>query len=138
MAFWIVKSEPEEYSFDRLREEKRTLWTGIRNFAARNNLRAMKAGELVLFFHTGKEKAAVGIAKVASEAQADPTGPKGEDWAAVELAPVKPLLEPVPLAALKGNAKTKTISVVRMGRLSVGAVTPGEWSAVLKLSNTKA
>src|SRR5690348_6728770 len=107
MAFWIVKSEPEEYSFERLREEKRTLWTGIRNFAARNNLRAMKRGEQVLFFHTGKEKAAVGIAKVASEAQPDPTAPKGEDWAAVELSPVKPLATPVPLAALKANAKTK-------------------------------
>jgi predicted RNA-binding protein with PUA-like domain len=137
MAFWIVKSEPEEYSFERLREEKRTLWTGIRNFAARNNLRAMKVGEQVLFFHTGKMRAAVGIAKVASEAVADPTSPKGEDWSAVELVPVKPLAASVPLATLKANAKTKTISVVKMGRLSVGAVTPAEWSAVMKLSGTK-
>jgi predicted RNA-binding protein with PUA-like domain len=138
MAFWIVKSEPEEYSFERLREEKRTLWTGIRNFAARNNLRAMKSGEQVLFFHTGKEKAAVGVAKVVGEARPDPTSPKGEDWSAVELSPVKPLAEAVPLAVLKANAKTKTISVVKMGRLSVGAVTPAEWAAVLKLSGTKA
>src|SRR4051812_27234777 len=131
MAFWIVKSEPEEYSFEQLLEDQRTLWTGIRNYVARNNLRAMAPGELALFFHTGKVKAAVGIAKVASRAQADPTGPKDEDWAAVELVPVKALVEPVPLATLKANAKTKGISVVKMGRLSVGAVTAGEWSAVL-------
>jgi predicted RNA-binding protein with PUA-like domain len=137
MAFWIVKSEPEEYSFEQLTRDKRTLWTGIRNFTARNNLRAMAAGELVLFFHTGKVKAAVGVAKVLSPAQRDPTGPKDEDWAALELGPVKALSAPVPLATLKANAKTKGISVVKMGRLSVGAVTPGEWAAVLKLSNTK-
>jgi predicted RNA-binding protein with PUA-like domain len=137
MAYWIVKSEPEEYSFERLCDERRTLWTGIRNFTARNNLRAMKSEELVLFFHTGKVKAAVGIAKVASPAQADPTAPKGEDWAAVELAPVKPLAQAVPLKTLKANARTKSISVVKMGRLSVGAVTKAEWAAVLKLSNTK-
>src|SRR5690348_18355825 len=110
MAYWIVKSEPEEYSFEQLKADKRTLWTGIRNFVARNNLRAMKSGDLALFFHTGKVKAVVGIAKVASPAQRDPTGPGDEDWVAVELAPVKALSEPVPLSTLKANAKTKTIS----------------------------
>jgi predicted RNA-binding protein with PUA-like domain len=137
MAYWIVKSEPETYAYAQLAKEKRTLWTGIRNFAARKNLGAMKSGDLCLYFHTGKEKAVVGIAKVVGKAQPDPTGPKDEGWLAVELAAVKAVAAPVPLATLKANAKTQNISVVKMGRLSVGAVTKPEWDAVLKLAETK-
>src|SRR5438552_2744255 len=136
MATWIVKSEPTEYSFAQLQQDRRTPWTGIRNFTARNNVRAMKPGDLALFFHTGAERAVVGIAKVLTAPGDDPTEP-GEGWASVELGPVKPLNEPVPLATLKANAATKGISVVKMGRLSVGAVTPEEWAAVLKLAKTK-
>lgn len=136
MAAWIVKSEPTEYGFDHLEQDKQTLWTGIRNFLARNNLRAMEKGEVVLFFHTGKEKAVVGIAKVAGAPEPDPTAP-GEDYSAIALKPFKRLAVPVTLATLKSTAATKDISVVKMGRLSVGALTDAQLAAVLKLSKTK-
>ncbi|MBL8951582.1 MAG: EVE domain-containing protein [Myxococcaceae bacterium] len=125
MAYWIIKSEPTEYTFSQLVEEKRTAWTGIKNPVARKNLTSMKPGDVALFYHTGKDKAVVGIAKVLRA--------EGED---VELGPVKALAEPVTLATLKEKAATKNISVVRMGRLSVGALTEKELQAVLKLSNT--
>lgn len=136
MAAWIVKSEPTEYGFDHLEKDEETLWTGIRNFLARNNLRAMKKGEVVLFFHTGKEKAVVGVAKVAGAPVPDPTAP-GEDYSAIALKPFKRLAVPVTLATLKETAATKDISVVKMGRLSVGALTDAQLTAVLKLSKTK-
>jgi predicted RNA-binding protein with PUA-like domain len=125
LASWIVKSEPSEYSFARLVEEKRTSWTGIKNPVARKNLATMKAGEIALFYHTGNEKAVVGIARVLSAS--------GED---VELGAVKAFVEPVPLATLKAKAATKNISVVKMGRLSVGALKDSELTAVLKLGKT--
>lgn len=137
MAIWLLKSEPGEYSFAKLTEEGKATWTGIRNFQARNNLRAMKAGELALFFHTGSEKAVVGVAKIAGEARPDPTAPKGEDWSAVEVAPVKALAEPVPLATLKAAPALKGMALVKQGRLSVSPVTKDEFAAVLKLGKTK-
>ena len=136
MADWIVKSEPEDYAFSQLEKDKRTPWTGIRNFQARNNLRQMKAGDLALFFHTGKDKAVVGIAKVLTAPAPDPTA-KGEDFSFVELGPVKPLTEPVTLATLKATAATRDLSIVRQGRLSVGPVTKEQLAAVLKLSKTR-
>jgi predicted RNA-binding protein with PUA-like domain len=126
MALWILKSEPEEYSFARLAKDKRTAWTGIKNPVARKNLATMRAGDRALFYHTGKEKAVVGIAEVVS---AD-----GEN---VEISAVGALRAPVPLSVLKSKAVTKKISVVRMGRLSVGALTKSEWDAVIKLSEAK-
>lgn len=134
MTAWIVKSEPNDYPFAQLQKDKRTPWTGIRNFQARNNLRQMKPGDLVLFFHTGTQKAVVGIAKVLTDPAPDPTAP-GEDFSFVELGPVKSLTKPVPLAALKATAATKQMSIVRQGRLSVGAVTKAELAAVLKLAD---
>jgi predicted RNA-binding protein with PUA-like domain len=125
LASWIVKSEPTEYSFAQLVEDQRTAWTGIKNPLARKNLQAMKPGELALFYHTGHEKAVVGIARVSSVSGAE-----------VELSPVKLLAMPVPLSVLKAKAATKNISVVKMGRLSVGALKETELAAVLKLSNT--
>ena len=125
MGSWILKSEPSEYPFSKLVAEQRTAWTGIKNPLARKNLAAMKPGDVALFYHTGNEKAVVGIAKVL---RAD-----GED---VEIAPVKALAAPVPLATLKAKAKTKNISVVKMGRLSVGALSDSELKAVLELSKT--
>jgi len=136
MAAWIVKSEPSEYPFSQLQQDQRTAWTGIRNFQARNNLRQMKVGELALFFHTGAQKAVVGIARVLTAPAPDPTAP-GEDFSFVELGPVKPLVAPVPLAALKANPITAQISIVRQGRLSVGELTKAQLAAVLKLSKTR-
>lgn len=136
MAFWIVKSEPTDYPFSQLQKDKRTPWTGIRNSQARNNLRQMKVGDLALFFHTGADKAVVGIAKVLTDPAPDPTA-KGEDFSSVELGPVKALVEPVSLATLKATAATKALSIVRQGRLSVGPVTKEELAAVLTLSKTR-
>ena len=136
MAFWILKSEPTDYPFAKLQKEKKAAWTGIRNYTARNNLRAMKKGDLALFFHTGKDKAVVGIAKLLAEAYPDPTA-KGEDFSAIDIGPVKSLVEPVPLATLKAQAATKEMSIVRQGRLSAGAATAAEWKAVLELGATK-
>ena len=136
MAYWIVKSEPTTYSFAMLQKEKRTAWTGVRNFTARNNLRAMAPGESVLFFHSGKDRAVVGVAKVLTAAAPDPTA-KGEDFSKVDLAPVKALVEPVTLAVLKADPDLQNVSVVKMGRLSVGALTAKEFAAILKLGKTK-
>src|SRR6204780_3360012 len=97
---WLVKSEPSTYSWTKFVSEKKAVWTGVRNFQARNNLRAMKKGDLVFFYHSGGEKQIVGLAKVAKEAYPDPTAKEG-DWSCVELVPVKPVGEAVTLAAIK-------------------------------------
>ncbi len=133
MAYWIVKSEPTEYSYAQLTKDGRTAWTGIRNYTARNNLRAMKPGELSLFFHTGKEKAVVGIAKVLSKAEPDPTA-GGEDFSKVDLGPHQPLKRAVTLQELKAQPKLKGLSILKIGRLSVGAVSDAEWKAILSLA----
>src|SRR5258705_8774011 len=98
--YWLVKQEPEAYSWDDLVRDRGTEWTGVRNFQARNNLRQMKVGDRVLFYHSGEQKAVVGVAQVAKAAYADPTADEGE-WVAVEIKPLKPLREPVPLATIK-------------------------------------
>lgn len=136
MAFWHLKSEPSTYSFSQLQKDKRTEWTGVRNYQARLNLRAMKPGDLAIFFHTGEEKMAVGIAKILTGPAPDPTA-KGEDWTKVDVAPVKPLVEPVPLATLKKTAALKKMALVTSSRLSVGPMTPAEFKAVLNLAKTK-
>ena len=118
MATFLIKSEPFVYSFDQLLADKKTSWDGIRNYEARNNLRAMKKGELVLVFHTGADKQVMGVAKVLAEASADPTAPEGEDWSKVDLAPVKALVEPVPLAALKASKALQGLSIVVTGSLT--------------------
>ncbi len=137
MPFWIVKSEPSTYSYSQLESEGRTEWTGIRNFAARNHLRAMKKGDLALFFHTGDEKAVVGVAKVVAEATADPTAPKGEDWSKVDLAPVKAFVEPVPLSTLKATKALAEMVMLKQSRLSVSPVTKAELAVIAKLGKTK-
>lgn len=134
---WLVKSEPSEYAWSQLEADKKTAWTGIRNFEARNNLREMKKGDLVLYYHSGEGKVLVGVAKVVKEAFADPTAPKGQDWAAVELAPVAALKSPVSLATVKASPKLKQMQLVTRGRLSVTKVTPEELAAVLALAKTK-
>src|SRR5437899_11469918 len=117
-AIWMVKQEPETYSWDDFVRDGRTDWTGVRNFQARNNLRQMKAGDRVLFYHSGSGKCVVGIAEVAKAAYPDPTADE-EQWVAVDLKPVKALKHPVELAAIKSNQKLSNMLLLRQSRLSV-------------------
>lgn len=135
MAYWLVKSEPGTYAFADLERDGRTVWDGVRNYAARANLNAMKAGEEVLFYHSQDGLAAVGVAKVIREAFPDPGDATGR-FVAVELAPVRPLARPVPLAEMKSNPKLAELKVIRQGRLSVSPVTDDEWAEILRLSDS--
>src|SRR5207248_5618459 len=116
--FWLVKQEPSDYSWSDFVADGSTSWTGVRNFAARNNLRRMSKGDHVLFYHSGEDKAVIGIAKVTRTAYRDATAKEG-DWSAVDLAPVKPLRKPVTLAEIKSTPRLKNIALVRLSRLSV-------------------
>ncbi|MFO7179733.1 MAG: EVE domain-containing protein [Pseudomonadota bacterium] len=135
-AHWLAKSEPYKYSFDQLLQDKRTIWDGVRNFEARNNLRAMKKGDLVLFYHSNEGKEVVGIARVVREAYPDPTAP-GEDWSVVDVAPVKRLKKPVGLSQIKAEPKLSQMALLRRSRLSVVPVTPAEFDRILELGETK-
>jgi predicted RNA-binding protein with PUA-like domain len=128
--YWLVKSEPEAYSWSDLVKEKKTGWTGVRNFKARNNLRSMRVGDEVLFYHSVTEKAVVGIAKVVRAAYPDPTAKEG-DWSTVDLAPVKPLRDPVTLDQIKVRRSLGKISLVRQSRLSVHALTVAEFREIV-------
>ena len=134
---WLLKSEPGAYAFETLRKERRTAWTGIRNYEARNNLRAMSPGDVCLYYHTGDEKAVVGLCRVVSAPGPDPTAPR-EDWASVEIAADKPLPSPVTLAAIKKTKALAGFGLVKKPRISVIPVTPGEYAAILKLAKKKA
>ena len=136
MQYWLVKSEPFVFSFDDLRREGRTTWEGVRNYAARNHLRAMRLDDLVLFYHSNEGLAVVGIAKVVKEHYPDPTAEKG-DWSVVDLAPVKPLEQAVSLATIKNTASLQNIGLVRVGRLSVMPLTPDEFATILQLGKTQ-
>lgn len=133
---WLVKSEPDTYSWQQLVRDKKTRWDGVRNFEARNNLREMRAGDLVLFYHSGSGKEIVGVARVLREAYADPTAESG-DWSVVDLEPVQPLAEPVGLARMKSEAKLREFALIKRGRLSVVPVQPQEFAHVLKLGATR-
>jgi len=135
-AHWLIKSEPSAYSFARLEADGRTEWTGVRNFEARNNLRAMAADDPCLYYHSTEEKAVVGIARVSRAAHADPTAP-GEDWSSVEVEPVEPLAAPVTLERIRADAALKDIQLVTRGRLSVVPVTPAQYARVLALSRQR-
>ena len=135
MACWLVKSEPSVYSWDDLVKEKQTCWSGVRNYAARINLRAMKKGDEVFYYHSNEGVEIVGIAKVAKEAYQDPTT-EDERWVAVDLKPHKRLRNPVSLATLKADKRFANMDLVRLGRLSVQTVKPEEWEWVLKLGET--
>jgi len=130
--FWLVKSEPSAYSWANLVTDGKTAWTGVRNYAARNNLRAMRKGDAALFYHSVTEKAVVGIAKVVREAYPDPTAKEG-DWSAVDLAPEKALSNPVSLEEIKKNAKLKEMALLRLSRLSVQSVTQTEFEDILRM-----
>jgi len=136
MNHWLVKSEPETYSWADFLKEGRTAWSGVRNFQARNNLRAMKKGDLVLFYHSGGEKQVVGVAKVAKETYPDPTAEEG-DWVCVELVPVKPLRQPVTLATVKSDPLLKDMPLVRNSRLSVSPLTASQFARLLDFAKTE-
>jgi predicted RNA-binding protein with PUA-like domain len=135
MKHWLVKQEPEAYSWTTFVKERRTAWTGVRNFQARNNLRAMEKGDLVLYYHSITDKQVVGLARVVKEAYADPTAKEGE-WSCVDLVPVKPLKQPVSLQLMKKDNTLKNIPLIRQGRLSVMPLTAEQFESILKLGQT--
>lgn len=136
MSYWLVKSEPEAYSWQNFVADKKTAWTGVRNFQARNNLRAMKRGDLVLFYHSVSDKEVVGIARVEKEAYADSTAKEG-DWSCVDIAPAKPLAKPVTLDQLKADSVLAEMALLKQSRLSVTPVTKAQFDRVLRLAETK-
>ena len=136
MNYWLVKSEPETYSWPQFVQDGKTAWTGVRNFAARLNLRAMKSGDRVFFYHSGEEKSVVGLARVAKEFYPDATADEG-DWSCVDLTAEKALARPVTLAEIKADQILKEMVLARQSRLSVSPVTRGQFERLLKLAGTK-
>ncbi|HEX3716793.1 MAG TPA: EVE domain-containing protein [Verrucomicrobiae bacterium] len=136
MNYWLVKSEPGSYSWSDFVKEGRAAWTGVRNFQARNNLRAMKPRDLVAFYHSGEGKEIVGLARVTRGSYPDPTADEG-DWVCVDLEPVKPLAKPVTLAAIKKDTAVKDMPLVKNSRLSVSPVTKAQFDRLLELAQTK-
>ncbi len=134
--YWLAKSEPEAYAWATFVKDGGTAWTGVRNFQARNNLRAMRRGDRVLFYHSVSEKQIVGIAKVTKTAYADSTATEG-DWSCVDLAPVKPLATLVTLNTIKSDAALCDIPLVRQSRLSVTPLTEQQFHRLLELGDTK-
>ena len=132
-SFWLVKQEPSDYSWSDFVADRGTSWTGVRNFAARNNLRRMAKGDAVLFYHSGEQKAVVGLAKVARTAYRDATAKEG-DWSAVDLAPVRPLPQPVTLAEIKAKPELKNIALVRQSRLSVMPLGRKEFEMIVRMA----
>jgi predicted RNA-binding protein with PUA-like domain len=136
MNHWLVKQEPESYSWVDFVKEGRAAWTGVRNYQARNNLRSMRKGDLVFFYHSGSEKQIAGLARVARQPYPDPTAREG-DWVCVDLTPVKTITKPVALSAIKADDALKNILLVRNSRLSVMPLTTGEFERLLLLGETK-
>lgn len=135
-SYWLMKSEPFKYSWDQLVEDGRTYWDGVRNYEARNNLAAMKKGDLVLYYHSNEGKEIVGIAEIVGEAHPDPTADDPR-WVVVDVAPVVPFTQPVTLATIKADPNLEDIALVRRGRLSVVPITAAEFRYVAKLGKTK-
>ena len=133
---WLVKQEPTDYSWADLMRDGSTAWTGVRNYQARNHLRGMKRGDLVLFYHSGTEKRIVGIARVSKSAYADPTA-TGGDWAAVDLKPVRSLELPVRLPVIKGDSCLNDLLLVRNSRLSVMPVQQDHLRRILEIGRTR-
>ena len=134
---WLIKSEPNAYAFSNLMADGQTTWDGVRNFEARNNLRAMKEGDLALFYHSTIGKEVVGVARVVREAYPDPTA-KGEDWSAVDFGPAFPLKKAVTLDAMKSDKALTGLQLITRGRLSVVPVSPAHFERILALGETKA
>ena len=135
MNYWLIKSEPFKYSWDQFVNDKETFWDGVRNYQARNNLRAMKKGDLAFWYHSNEGKEIVGIAKVTKEAYQDPTT-DDTAWLVVNFKPVKKLKKPVSLATVKADIRLEKMALVKAQRLSVQPVTPEEWEIILELSTT--
>jgi predicted RNA-binding protein with PUA-like domain len=133
MAYWLVKSEPFKYSWEQFEKDKQTFWDGVRNYAARNNLKAMKKGDEVFFYHSNEGLAIVGIAKVVKEAYQDPTTDE-EAWVVVDLKPVRKLKKPVSLQQIKTEKQLATMDLLRLTRLSVQSVKEEEWNIILQLA----
>ncbi|MGD1087694.1 MAG: EVE domain-containing protein [Verrucomicrobiota bacterium] len=136
MNYWLVKSEPEAYSWSQFVKDGKTAWTGVRNFAARNNLRAMKRGDPVFFYHSGQEKSVVGLARLMKEFYRDSTADEG-DWSAVDFAPEKTLIKPVTLAQIKADKILREMPLVKQSRLSVSPLTKAQFERLLQLAETK-
>jgi predicted RNA-binding protein with PUA-like domain len=135
VSYFLVKSEPGEYSWDDLVRDGHTVWSGVRSFEARHHLRQMSVGDRVLFYHSGAERAVVGVASVRRAAYADPTAPAGE-WSAVDLEPIQPLVRPVTLARIKSDPAFARLALVQRSRLSVLPVLPGHFQRILELGET--
>ena len=137
MQYWLVKQEPEKYPWAQFVKDKGTYWDGVRNYQARNNLRTMKKGDLVMYYHSVSEKAVVGVAKVTIEAYPDPTA-KEEGWSVVDLKPVKAMVESVTLDQIKTDPKLVEIALIKQSRLSVMPLRAAEFKRILQLGKTKA
>jgi predicted RNA-binding protein with PUA-like domain len=136
MSHWLVKSEPSVYSFEQFQKDKETVWSGVRNYAARIHLRTMKKGDEVLYYHSNEGTEIVGIAKVIKEAYQDPTT-DDDRWVAVDLKPIRRLKHPVSLSQIKADKSLADMALVRLGRLSVQPVTDKEWTTVMTLAGEK-
>ena len=136
MSYWLVKSEPAAYSFDQLIKDKQTCWSGVRNYAARLNLKAMKKGDEVFYYHSNEGVEIVGIAKVIKEYYPDPTT-DDEAWVAVDIKSVKKIKRPVPLESIKKDKRLADMDLVRLGRLSVQKVKPEEWEIVMGMAGER-
>ncbi len=134
MNYWLTKTEPETYSWDDLVRDKKTAWDGVRNFQARNNLKAMKKGDTVFIYHSGDDKAIIGTAKILKEAYPDP---KDKDWVVVEIEAGKKLKQPVTLSQIKSTKKLSNMVLVKSSRLSVQPVRENEFTLVIELSEAK-
>ena len=133
MSSWLVKSEPSAYSWDQLVKDKQTAWTGVRNYAARINLRGMKKGDEVLYYHSNEGVEIVGIAKIIKEAYQDPTT-ESDAWVAVDIKPMRKLKKAVPLEIIKKDKRLADMDLVRLGRLSVQKVKPEEWEIIMEMA----
>lgn len=132
MNYWLIKSEPFKYSWDQFVKDKKTFWDGVRNYAARNNLRDMQKGDQVFFYHSNEGLAIVGIAEVIKTAYQDPTT-EDPNWVVVDFKPLKPMPKPVTLEAIKVEKELENMDLVRLSRLSVGKVTPEEYKKICKM-----
>jgi len=135
MAQWLVKEEPDNYSFDRLEQDGKTVWAGVKNPLAQKHLRSIRKGDRIFYYHTGKQKAVVGIARAIGDAYPDPAHASGRLYV-VDVAPEKKLPKAVTLASIKADGRFSTFPLVRMSRLSVMPVTDAEWTAIEKMSRT--
>ena len=131
--YWLIKSEPEAYSFDRLAAEGSTLWDGVRNYRARNNLQAMQVGDQAFFYHSVSDKQIVGIVRISKAGLADPRDDTGT-WAAVEIEPVRKFARPVTLAEIKAETSLAEIELIKLSRLSVAEIRPDEWNKIVAMA----